>query len=461
MRPGKTYWRIPFLWVRKHSRLLFCLFALPLIAFLFYSLSVFNVGGVSSYVEQVYFSFVTHTAQKTLSNRIRLVYMDAEHNKKLLDANQDLKDFMTDDLERVLWRRLHAKLVSRLAEAGAVVVAFDFRFPSSGVAEEGASRKFLQAIRNAARDGRTRIVIGKVPREGTDDDLRQVPSLGYGNLLIGGEVTDAKNRRIVSRVAVAISDGRSAGGMSAEPPEDPMPLPFLLFLNAEWPENPFVSYGLDAGGRDITIYQKGTPVHHIHAQMDLCRADDQNCEVPPGFDWQRMALLPLVMPVIDSRIDVPYEDVLGARDLSDYQGKIVIVGARYKEEKVSIPGSETGTQFYGYQVHAAILSDLLNDTYPRYQGPFFQLLIFFVIAGMAVIGRRWLPVKDIKLNTIFFGERQVPSGLLILIGIYLISGVVAYSADYLILNVSYDLTLLVVAYFSYGRKSPATVEPAK
>jgi hypothetical protein len=80
---------------------------------------------------------------------------------------------------------------------------------------------------------------------------------------------------------------------------------------------------------------------------------------------------------------------------------------------------------------------------------------------MAVIGRRWLPVKDIKLKTIFFGERQVPSGLLILIGIYLISGVVAYSADYLILNVSYDLTLLVVAYFSYGRKSPATVEPAK
>lgn len=460
MRPGNFHWRDPFRWLRKHGRLAFCLIALPLMALLVFSLNLFNIGGISSSVEQVYFRFVTHTTQKILSNRIRLVYMDAEHNKKLIDANQDLKDFMTDDLERQLWRRLHAKLITKLEKAGAAVVAFDFRFPSTGVAEEGANRKFLQALRNDASEGRTSVVIGEIPGENTDEALRQVSSLKYGNLWIGGKVTDASNRQIVNRVAVAISDGRSANGMSAERPEKLMPMPFLLFLNAEWPESPSISYGLDAGGRDITIYQKGTPVRHIHTQMDLCRVHDQNCEVPHGFDWQRMALLPLVMPVIDSRVDVPYQDVLDAQDLSDYKGKIVIVGARYKEEEVSIPGSETGTQFYGYQVHAAILSDLLRDTYPRYPGPFSQLLIFFALAGMAVLGRRWLPVKDIKVNTFVFGERQVPSGLLILILIYGIGGVVAYSSDYLVLNVTYDLTLLVVAYFAYGRKSPAAAEPA-
>lgn len=461
MPPGKIRWWYPFLWVREHGRLVSCLFALPLIGFLFYSLGLFNIGGVSSSVEQAYFRFVTHTVQKTLSNQIRLVFMDAEHNKKLLDANPDLTDFMTDDLERQLWRRLHAKLISRLEEAGAAVVAFDFRFLPATAAAEGANQKFLEAIRNAASDGRTTIVIGKVPREPMDDNLSRVSSLKYGNLWIGGEVTDAKNSRIVNRVAVAISDGRSANGISVERPENPMPMPFLLFLNAKWPESSFISYGLDEGGRDITISKRGTPVRHIHTEAEFCKADDQNCEVPDGFEWQRMALLPLVMPTIDSRIDVPYEDVLDAENLSNYKGKIVIVGARFKEEEVSIPGSETGTQFYGYQVHAAILSDLLNDTYPKYPGPSSQLLIFFVIAGIAVLGRRWLPVKDIKVNTIVFGERQVPSGLLVLIGIYGISAVVVYSVHYLVLNVVYDLALLVAAYFTYGRKSPGTATPSK
>lgn len=460
MRPGTLQWRNPFRWLRKHCSPVFCLVGLPLIAFLVYSLNLFNIGGISSSAEQVYLRFVAHTKQKILSNRIRLVYMDVEHNSDLLKQNPGLNGFMTNDFERQLWRKLHAELITRLEKAGAAAVAFDFRFPQADTGAEGANRKFLQALRNAASEGRTRVVIGKISPEKTDDSLRQVSSLEYGNLWIGGKVIDASNHHIVSRVAVAISDGRSANGMSAELPEKPMPMPFLLFLNAEWPESPFISYRLDAGGRDITIYQKGTAVRHIHTQMDLCQADDSNCEVPPGFNWQRLALLPLVMPVIESRADVPYQEVLRSRDLSGYKGKIVIVGARYPEEEVTVPGLGNGTQFYGYQVHAAILSDLLKDTYPRYPGPFSQLLIFFALAGMAVLGRRWLPVKDIKVNTLVLGERQVPSGLLILIGIYLVSGVVAYSADYLLLNVPYDLTLLVVAYFAYGKKSPATAEPA-
>src|SRR5215469_3703428 len=114
--------------VRGHGKLILGLVALPLIVFLAYSLNLFNIGGISNAVEQRYISFVARTTQKTLSNDIRLIYIDKEQTKDLLELQ--------------LLRGLHAQLISKLAKAGAAVVAFDFTFPPANDASSKANKAF-------------------------------------------------------------------------------------------------------------------------------------------------------------------------------------------------------------------------------------------------------------------------------------------------------------------------------
>jgi CHASE2 domain-containing sensor protein len=451
----------PVLYVRNHYRTIFGLAILPAIAFLAYSLNFLNTGGVANKVEQMYIAFVTHTTQKTLSRDIRLVYIDEDHNKDLLAHNSELAGFMSDEMRRQLWRKLHARLVSKLEGAGAAIIVFDFTFPPANSAAKTANRAFADAVRDVKGRGRTRIIIGSNPDESTDHDLGQAFSLAeQGNVDIGGAAADTGNRRLLRRIAIAISEGRTRNEGIEEHLAVPLPMPLLLLTLARQTGTRLITARLDAEQSEVTLYENGQPIQHIRSELTFCKAGARNCDVSEGFEWRRMALLPLVMPSIDPRKETPYENVLSAGNLADYKGKIVIIGARLPEEEVSVPESDSRVQLYGYQVHAAVLDDLLHDGYPRGLASVSRLLVFYAMAAFAFLGRRLLPRTDVKMNTYVFGDRLVPVGLLILIAIYVISSVILYSTSHLILNVAYDLILLVAAYFVFGPKLPAPAQQA-
>jgi CHASE2 domain-containing sensor protein len=439
--------------VRGHGNLIFSLVVIPLIVFLASSLNLLNIGGISNAIEQRYIAFVTHTTQKALSGDIRLIYMDEDHNKDLLAHNRDLAGFMTDDNRRQLWRRLHAQLISKLAGAGAAVVAFDFTFPAANDASISANSAFAHAVDHIRGRSRTRVIIGAEPDESTDKDLGQVFSFAdRGNIDIG-----AGDHQMLRRIEIAVSEGRSKSGQIEERLVVPVPMPLLLLSCVKQTGNRLITFGLDAERSEVTLYENGQPAQHIPAELEYCKMGSQNCPLSEGFEWRRMALLPLVMPSIGSQNEAPYEDVLDATELADYKDKIVIIGARLKEEEVSVPGSDSGVQFYGYQVHAAVLNDLLHDDYPRSLGSIAQLLVFCLLAAFALLGRRLLPRADVKMNTYIFGERLVPVGLLIPILIYGVGGVVLYSLRHVILKVAYDLIVLTAAYFASGSRKRAAV----
>lgn len=448
-------------WVGKHARIIASLLLLPLCLFLAYSLSVLNIGGVSNAIEQAYVALVSHTAQKTLSQDVRLIYMDEEHNKHLLDQNRELTGFMADDIRRQQWRRLHAKLITKLEAAGASAVAFDFTFPSADHSAKDADQLFVEAVRNVTSHRRTHVFIGASSSEPTEDNLQQVTSLEQANVEIGGLSADTSTHLSLRRVLVASSEGRSVNGTIDEHLRTPLPMPLSLLMCTRRSTNRLITARLDEGRGEVTLYQDGRPIQHIRAELGFCRAGSQNCDVSSGFEWRRSAVIPLVMPALGSQNETPYEDVLSASNLPEYQNKIVIVGARLEGEKVSLPSADPSVQFYGYQVHAAILDDLLHDAYPRGPGSWSQLLILFLLAGSALLGKRALPVKKIKVNTFVLGERELPVGLVILVLIYLVAGVVLYSVAHLVLNVAYDLALISAAYFLCGANAPAQAGPAK
>jgi CHASE2 domain-containing sensor protein len=447
-------------WVGEHRRAIATLFVLPFLLFSAYSFRLLNVGGVSNAVEDQYVALVTHTVQKTLSRDIRLIYMDEENNKSLLEENRELTGFMVDDIRRQQWRKLHAKLITKLEAAGVSAIAFDFTFPVADNSAKVADQAFVKTVRDVTGRGRTQIIVGTNSSQPTEDDLQRISLLEQGGVEVGGISADTSTHRSLRRVLVASSEGRSANGTIDEHLMAPLPMPLSLLMCARRVPKRLISAGIGGSQDEVVLYQDGQPIQHIRAEMGFCKAGSQNCEVSNGFEWRRSAVLPLLMPAINEN-ETPYQDVLSASTLPEYKDKIVIIGARLNQEKVSLPNADPSTQFYGYQVHAAILDDLLHDAYPRSPTTSWQLLVFFLLAGFALIGRRVLPVKEIKINTMILGEREVPIGLLILFLIYLVAGVVVFSFAHVVLNVAYDLALLAAAYYICGASGPAQPEPAK
>jgi len=353
--------RRALLFMRANKRSLFGLIGIPALISVAYFLNLFTVGGVSNRSDQVYVQFVSHTSQKTISPNIRLVYIDEEHNRALLEQHPQLAGILNDDLRRQPWREFHSQLVSKLDKAGAAIVAFDFTFPAAANMYEGANKAFIDAVRDANNHGRTHVVIGWKLDEMTDHDLSQVLATEQaGDIEVGGMSSDTGDSKSLRVIAIAISDGRTVNGVIEERLRTPIPMPLRLFTIATHKGKPLIVSHLEANQGDVALYENGTN-HLIQSELMFCEADSPNCKVTQGFEWRRTAVVPLIMPSIDSRNEIPYENILSSGDLTEYKDKIVIVGARIDQEKVTVPGAESGAQLYGYQAHAAILDDLLHN----------------------------------------------------------------------------------------------------
>ena len=443
------------LFVGRHRRTVFGLVVLPAIILLVYSIDLLSVYGISNTVEQRFIRFLT--PQKSPSGDIRLVYMDEEHNTVLMQRNPELQGSMTDPMKRQLWRRLHADLLRKLGGAGARVVAFDLTFPEASDDSANANQLFKVAVGDIASQGKTRIVIGIRLHESIDKHLQEVfTPEEQGSIDIHGDAADTDPRKSLRRIPIAIFEGRSVNGRIEEQLVKPLPMPLLVLACAKQTGDRLITFRMDAGRGDLTLYENGKPTQRIWTEIAFCTKGAQNCEVSEGFEWRRTALLPLMTPSIGPP-EEPYESVLSKHDLPDYKDKIVIVGARLPEEEVpaaAVPKSKAGDTLYGYHVHAAALDDLLHDSYPRKLNFISQVLLFYALAGLSFLGRRLLPGTDVKVNTHFFGERLMPLGLLILIVIYAIGGFVFYNTQRLVLNVLYDVLLLAAAYFAFGPKAP-------
>jgi hypothetical protein len=136
--------------------------------------------------------------------------------------------------------------------------------------------------------------------------------------------------------------------------------------------------------------------------------------------------------------------------LTEHRQKIILVGSGIgQEDQYSI--APDGRPVYGFQVHAAVLSDLVEGTCPHHPGPVFQMLGFLIVCVLtssARLSRRLRIAIDVPRLREWIGE--VPLALLIVAVVYVIAAGFLYNFAHLSLESSYYLLVAVLGYFGSG-----------
>jgi CHASE2 domain-containing sensor protein len=430
--------------LKQNGRNVLAILVAPLMIFGAYSFQLLNVGGISDWISRHYFSLVSHTAKRMMRDDIRLVYIS--------EKDPELGDFTTD-LVRERARRKHADLVRSLEKAGASIVAFDlyFKTPMQDPIAQAGTADFVSAVKEINARGKTRVIVGHTSDLG-QTLVSSLPQETWGDV----EVVDEESKdeqRMVENAIVVLKQGLKTGDGIQEVLSVPVPMALKVAMSKMAGGSDTITVGTDAERREVVLYQNGNALRRFRTKMDLCTRPEVDCKFDNSrFQWQSKALMPFAMSYFDEAARIPYQTALKTSSQgSDFRGKIVFVGAETSEEKRSARGTIPSSGLYGYEVQAGITSDLLSDSWLRRLTPVGEFLALYVFAIVTVLARRFLPKTDVEVDTHFVGTRKLPAGLLILIVVYAVAAVIAYSKQNLLLEPGYDVAVIGLVYFWVSR----------
>ncbi len=173
-----------------------------------------------------------------------------------------------------------------------------------------------------------------------------------------------------------------------------------------------------------------------------------------------MATIPFRFPRnLGFKDDEDYSQVL--QHLSQvghlYQDKVLVIGVRNNKdaqpngegERVALaPEDEKRDPAYGYQVHASVFSELLNDTYPRRLSAFWHFLMLLVSGFLASLGWKiGLLNLEWEIDPPVIGKMKVPFGLLVLWGLYFFVVWALFRWFFLVFDVAYGVLAIWILYY--------------
>lgn len=430
--------------LKQNGRSVLAVLAAPLIVFAAYSVHLLNVGGISDWISRHYFSLVSHTAKRMMRDDIRLIYIS--------EKDPELGDFTSDSV-REQARGKHADLARNLEKAGASIVAFDlyFKTPMHDATAQAGTADFVRAVREINARGKTRVIIGY------SSDLGQSLASSLSRETWGDvEVVDEETKdeqRLVENAILVLKQGLKTKDGIQEVLSVPVPMALKVAMTQMARGADTITVGTDDKRGEVVLYQNGNALRRFRAKMDVCTRPNVDCKFDKsGFQWQSKALMPFAMPYFDEAARISYQTALKtSSQSSDFRGKIVFVGAETSEEKRSAHGNIPSSGLYGYEVQAAFTSDLLSDSWLRGLTPVREFLALYIFAIITVLARRFLPKTDVEVETHFIGTRRLPAGLLILIVVYSVAAVIAYSTQNLLFEPGYDIAVIGLVYFWVSR----------
>lgn len=401
--------------------------------------------------ERFYRSVGVHASAGTFSSSVQMICLTQGDPLPLshdtcLGAQGTRVDF-ADHHTRVAWRNLHAELIQRLKLIGASVVAFDLVFDKPADQCSSADRDLARAIREAETRGKTRVIIGVEEGEvdsrkgapaNLSDSLRDAIGSYWGLINVGGIHENELGYFLLAEACAPYSF--PADGTLGAIPSLPLRAKLAIMEQGK-PRSSTVS--MDLKRRELILRTANGDQEKIACDIRV---------VVEGKSLRRyLAFIPLRVPseaVLKNKTS-RYGDAYRS-SLTEHRQKIILVGSGIgQEDQYSI--APDGRPVYGFQVHAAVLSDLVEGTCPHHPGPVFQMLGFLIVCVLtssARLSRRLRIAIDVPRLREWIGE--VPLALLIVAVVYVIAAGFLYNFAHLSLESSYYLLVAVLGYFGSG-----------
>jgi len=374
-----------------------------------------DLVGLDDLVERQLLAFAQFTVDRAESDNIRLIYINEQGNGSLGDFKEAT--------QRQEWRSRHAQLLLKLNQAGARVVAFDLVFPHPIEQHLQATEELRNAVAEVKAAGNTHVILGYDKAADTDRELLDIccasdadQAQGVGKVGIARSMSQGNNARAVTDVLMAeVNFGIAKRGNRPQKVQWPQPMTQTLLRAALNPPSPteFTGPVIDRFREELTIGRPGIE-KTFKVETRKCTDQSLNCPLAPDADEHWYAFLPVWMGASGGFVERSYASVVGQPSLSeDYRGKIVIVGARVSEEKLSVASSNGSASAWGYQVYARVLADLLSDTYLRRPSLwlFWGVLVLAVCIG--ALARRFFKGLKVDVSVPWIGNQTLPLALFI------------------------------------------------
>jgi CHASE2 domain-containing sensor protein len=456
MRPKKVQTWSPLRTVRQWLngsprrtfvlRLIAITFAVSLASFT----RVLNVAGIDDWLERLQLEQMDYSVNVPLPSALRLVYIKED------DVVDGEKETYASRPER--WRKRHAMLLRALANAP-LFVAFDLRFdkPESDPESQAGTSDLGTAIREAT----TRVLVGAdLNDNGVPDLIDALKSADSALIKVGGVRLDRGAQSGIVRRYVLARSQFAAGKIDGPQPAIPS-LAVMMHLAERNPSRTAKTFvNIDpARGELILSGGVGAP-EHIRCRIEREASGNESPR------W--LATIPLHYPRAGvSQDEDSYVSLL--RHLPNlpakFKKKIVLIGAQINKdateggEIVRLASDSDKRVAWGYQVHARVFGDLSQDSYPRPLQWWWNILILFLLALIAGLGRGKLPSTEYEVDTKIAGKRKVPIGLLILLGVYVAIVWLFYRKAFILFDVAYGAIAVVAAYFLCGNVLTPRTKP--
>lgn len=396
-----------------------------------------NVVGIDTWLERLQLEQMDYSISSKTAKDLRLLYID--ETDKLKDAEAGFED----EAARQLWRGEYARLLTTVGDVPRLVT-FDLTFPNTN--SDDATRQADEAFGNSVRDARAPVIIGaELNDQGAPELTDSLKTAQWGLAAIGGfRLEHGQGKAAIRKYALARSTLPASSTIGSVPAIASLAVKMLQLLN---PAHMNAALQIDTDSKEVVLLSGTTVLKRISCDLEL--------EESASPHW--IATMPLHYPRVSQFKEEKFQQVLKRLPAlaNEYRSRVLLIGARLNKE--ATPGEQgekvmlsADQNAYGYQVHASVFSDLLEDVYPRRLGNFWIMLVLFVLGILAGLGRARLPNAQIEVDTKIIGTRNLPLGLLILLVFYACVAWLFYRSSFILFDVGYGILVIVASYYICG-----------
>lgn len=394
---------------------------------------LFDMFGIDTHLESYTMALGDLVADLPVSERVVIVSFDERSELRLGSFGP-------------AWRGEHARVVDRLVDAGAGVIAFDLFFE-----KPGSDDALLIAAIARAREHGTQVFIGvrqlRAGQAVVIPGLREVAN-GLGLLCIGGRVGYASVAplAIVKRSDPAKASGAATAGAAVGSGDRFLALG-MLAAGAE-------TLVIDAPRRQLTVADtRGQtvwqgPLEPLSLAVEASGEMANACPLLAAGDQVAEGMIRLAAPGAwrNPLRRYDYEQLAapaaGTRP-GDLKGKIVLIGdgRAGKDEFQVLYGFHREWQ-QGVELHANVVNNLIQEVEVRRLDQTWQFLLMVLLAATGGWLRLWRPTMPARLRRLLMCAVAL---------VYLGLTLLAYSSYGVLLNTAYHLGSFFLAYLLLGR----------
>jgi CHASE2 domain-containing sensor protein len=407
----------------KWNRTFFVSLVTTLVIFLLGYVGLFNFPfRTDDWIATKFTPFMDEYVPKKFSNDLRLILADDGDNNGLGRPGP-------------AWRKYHDELVDALAKAKAKVVVFDLEISEPTPPYDA---EFAAAITRAEAQG-THVILGKAIDEDGEirkdiaEELRAVVNDHWGNIDVG-KMRGGYVRGYQLGQAVR-------NGSESQTREVPV-MPSLGLLAVALSKGPTVK----------AFFNRDTEQIELRSDVGLLQTIPVYENASNLYDFQYdLTERARLTDATRSYSDV-YARLKDDSYFRDYANKIVVIS--FKD--TDLFNVLRGEQRYGAEIHANVISNILNGVYVRVlSSALYDLLIVALMTGVGALVRARLRHVFSTRITLPLGEDRkkfdIPGLLFVADLVYLLIAFLLYKYSLLYIIKFYHLVAPFIAYWLTGR----------